>query len=419
MNLPIKLLFWRRNKRRKQRESSSSSPSNLVPEMLPNGAIKIQYLETFTDGCFYINSGVELGNDFQSAEIQSKLQFSSSMNDRQIHGAENRFYFGVNNGRWEWDYQKYEGTADANVHVMKKDIAKVNNKINMHVYLDDTLLGQILTENWQNAFFKDPIGIFNYNAFSNVGFQDGTRLYWEKIYYNGQLVRDFIPVRVGNVGYLYDMISEELFSTVGPDQFILGPDVLTSYTEIKYLESNGTQYIELPFGFDKTDEIYTTFSVNTTEISDKYMIASKQWNTAGNRFGIGTHLGGGAGISSFTFGYGNVNTGDTLLQPYTANDGKLHNWQYKNYVCTITDLHISKDVSNIGFGNTTSNIKLFYGYNANTKGKMKSYKHIKNNEVVVDLIAVRIGQTGYLYDKVSKQLFGNMGTGNFILGPDK
>ena len=31
--------------------------------------------------------------------------------------------------------------------------------------------------------------------------------------------------------------------------------------EIEYLESTGTQYIDLNFGFDKTDEIYTRFAI--------------------------------------------------------------------------------------------------------------------------------------------------------------
>lgn len=42
-----------------------------------------------------------------------------------------------------------------------------------------------------------------------------------------------------------------------------------------------------------------------------------------------------------------------------------------------------------------------------------------NNDRILDLIPVRKGQVGYMYDKVSGQLFGNGGTGNFILGPDK
>ena len=38
--------------------------------------------------------------------------------------------------------------------------------------------------------------------------------------------------------------------------------------------------------------------------------------------------------------------------------------------------------------------------------------------LVRDYIPVRVGQVGYMYDKVSGQLFGNSGTGNFILGND-
>ena len=36
-----------------------------------------------------------------------------------------------------------------------------------------------------------------------------------------------------------------------------------------------------------------------------------------------------------------------------------------------------------------------------------------------DFIPVRVGDVGYLYDRVSGQLFGNQGTGDFVIGPDK
>jgi hypothetical protein len=35
------------------------------------------------------------------------------------------------------------------------------------------------------------------------------------------------------------------------------------------------------------------------------------------------------------------------------------------------------------------------------------------------MIPVRCGTTGYLYDRVSGELFRNVGTGDFVLGPDK
>lgn len=40
------------------------------------------------------------------------------------------------------------------------------------------------------------------------------------------------------------------------------------------------------------------------------------------------------------------------------------------------------------------------------------------NETLLDLIPVRVGTTGYMYDKVSGTLFGNSGTGDFVLGND-
>lgn len=51
--------------------------------------------------------------------------------------------------------------------------------------------------------------------------------------------------------------------------------------------------------------------------------------------------------------------------------------------------------------------------------KIMSCKIKQSNVPVRDFIPVRVGQVGYMYDKVSGQLFGNVGTGNFILGDDK
>lgn len=42
-----------------------------------------------------------------------------------------------------------------------------------------------------------------------------------------------------------------------------------------------------------------------------------------------------------------------------------------------------------------------------------------NGSKVLDFVPVRVEQVGYMYDRVNGQLFGNSGTGDFILGPDK
>lgn len=57
-----------------------------------------------------------------------------------------------------------------------------------------------------------------------------------------------------------------------------------------------------------------------------------------------------------------------------------------------------------------------YRYSAG--GRLYSLKVAVDDVVKVDLIPVRVGIVGYIFDKVSGRLFGNNGTGDFVVGPD-
>lgn len=57
------------------------------------------------------------------------------------------------------------------------------------------------------------------------GFYANMKVWYSRIYSGANLVRDFIPVRVGQVGYMYDRVSGQLFGNSGTGDFILGPDV--------------------------------------------------------------------------------------------------------------------------------------------------------------------------------------------------
>lgn len=50
--------------------------------------------------------------------------------------------------------------------------------------------------------------------------------------------------------------------------------------------------------------------------------------------------------------------------------------------------------------------------------KIKEMVILQGEVELMHLIPVRRGNIGYMYDKISKKLFGNVGSGNFILGPD-
>lgn len=70
---------------------------------------------------------------------------------------------------------------------------------------------------------------------------------------------------------------------------------------------------------------------------------------------------------------------------------------------------------------TDSNIQVFFaGSTSLDKFTGKIYGlNLENETITMDLIPVRVGTTGYMYDRISGQLFGNAGTGDFILGDDK
>ena len=190
------------------------------------------------------------------------------------------------------------------------------------------------------------------------------------------------------------------------------------YTELEYLESTGEQYIELSFGFDPTDMIRAKFAIQG-RANDKYIVAPNVWNSNNNRFGMGVHL------AYYAIGYGNQQTSTTILQPSINNNDQFHEWFYSGYVFSIPELNTSKDVSNITFGTTTSNIRLFYGYQGGTAGKISYYKHIKANGTGVELIPVRRDSDGVLgmYDLADANpataFYTNAGTGTFIAGEYK
>ena len=185
--------------------------------------------------------------------------------------------------------------------------------------------------------------------------------------------------------------------------------------EIEYLKSDRKQYIELPYPFDNTDFVELEAGL-TSMVPDDFLVTSKKWNNKDyNRFslaGIGDYAG------NYGFYYGDRGTGNIFV-PNTAGDHNAHLWRYQNYICQIVDLGLTMDVSEIPFAGTTTNLVLFWSYKGANPGVIYSFKHKKATGEILDLIPVRVGQVGYMYDKVSKKLFGNNGTGSFILGPDK
>lgn len=77
-------------------------------------------------------------------------------------------------------------------------------------------------------------------------------------------------------------------------------------------------------------------------------------------------------------------------------------------------------MASLAYGDYQSSMNLYIQNNRDFTIQIYEFRIVDdNNNTILDLIPVRVSTTGYMYDKVSGQLFGNAGTGSFTLGPDK
>ena len=186
--------------------------------------------------------------------------------------------------------------------------------------------------------------------------------------------------------------------------------------EIEYLEATGTQYIDT--GIKPT----TNFK---SEIKGQYLQNNDNFDTLLGCYD-GTNFGVAVGLQSTSGGnklY--VQLGRTYNALNNASTLTLH---------TFTS-QLSNSIQSIDIDGTTNTASYsgnlpdmtFYLFARNRTTTAGSYSNAKiyyckiwnGGNLVRDFIPVRVGQVGYMYDKVSGQLFGNLGTNNFILGDDK
>ena len=182
-------------------------------------------------------------------------------------------------------------------------------------------------------------------------------------------------------------------------------------SEIEYLQGTGTQYINsgITPNADTGIKIYAECANNT----DSFPVGLK--NTAGDtRWTIGHYKNG------FYYGYGGWSDISPLIK-VSAAEVCLNFKNNKKFSVSASGSYGEINLPTLSF-TPSYNIRLFgrAGDGASTwSGKLYYVQISQGDSIVADFIPVRIGQVGYLYDKVRETLFGNIGTGNFILGADK
>ena len=111
-----------------------------------------------------------------------------------------------------------------NTHIIKSKITQDKASIEVDgTYVEYADTGGLFSQDKTLPLFGAKL---NNSTTINTRSNTGTRCYYAKFISNGQVVGDFIPVRVGNVGYMYDKVTGKLFGNLGAGNFILGPDIV-------------------------------------------------------------------------------------------------------------------------------------------------------------------------------------------------
>lgn len=186
--------------------------------------------------------------------------------------------------------------------------------------------------------------------------------------------------------------------------------------EIEYLESTGTQYIDTGVGLsaDCVAEITAQFLAVGSSMQ---VMAGSMSSTRNSGIIIALPSSGNLYCSVGDY----TQTATSTAAKTDKHDFKIERLTAYNNQRLTVDGSTTTGASNSGRISTASAYLFAMNYSMAVNysvGRIWSYKLTKSGSVVFDAIPVRVGQVGYMYDRVSGQLFGNLGTGNFTLGPD-
>lgn len=186
--------------------------------------------------------------------------------------------------------------------------------------------------------------------------------------------------------------------------------VLPYNSKVEYLQSSGTQYIDTGILPDVDTNFVVDLQMIETPSSDNYILG---------KYGSSQEFYLYASSGKYRYAWSSSNRTTTLSIDTNRHTISMYSDGTNSYLYVdgnkiyerVTLSHTATRTTTIFRGGTT-------GVATGFPQKIYSCTMSKNGSPIIDLIPVRVGTTGYMYDKVSGQLFGNAGSGSFTYGND-
>lgn len=184
---------------------------------------RIKYLKN--TGASYIDVGHTVATSDLVTIWKGEIGYATGSSGR-------RYFAAYNNG----SYKHYCEIGSANLYgsinayiqsaLSPETLYDADFKINGGNSIDYGIIinGQRLTIN-STTSHSTTMGSFVLFRVDGNSPGSGQMIGHNELWYDGVLIRDLYPVRVGDVGYMYDLVSGQLFGNSGSGSFVLGEDV--------------------------------------------------------------------------------------------------------------------------------------------------------------------------------------------------
>ena len=275
------------------RQSNRVEVKKILSPVFPAvpGAKRIEYLSSDS-----VNAWIDTGiSGISNTEIELKMSFAgtdaattneygvytswSQKVGRRIVTYSECYAFAVSNTDPTVFYfptgaSQYAKTLSEKWTIDEPHTLLLKNNISAEAYIDGDLIANYTAQNNTHlSGISYPLcqwKISSNDVHNTI--QTPCRLYYAKLWQNDTLVRDYVPIKIGSEGCLYDKVSQTVFHTAGEGAFGCGPDFAETVlwkkplydAQVEYLESDGTQWIDTGISCDaSTFGFEGDFSVNS------------------------------------------------------------------------------------------------------------------------------------------------------------
>ena len=203
-------------------ERSGYLPNGVKP--FPEGVVPVEYLES--TGGQYIDIGIVLSSGSSIEWIVQVVRYNDGcmgLYETSTGGRMCYINFYANKL-----YPRYSSFAPSSSQLNPEDgwITFGKNHIlfsNGSIVINDTIAYSGVNTSGLDSMTKTMI-LFAYRRVSTITGFSQVRVYAFRIKTGDTNEIDMCPVRVGDVGAMYDTVSEELFYNQGSGEFLIGPD---------------------------------------------------------------------------------------------------------------------------------------------------------------------------------------------------